>query len=165
MELSPEPSTYLLAGLGAAIRVPLQAQSQSSLALNLSKDSSKRMCCNFEMAAELDEGPSHAISSSLIKDCYDEWNLKEAISSTHRPNLPLADHVHRLVTLHGSSRRQNPRNPCLALTRLSMIARWSARGCCSSTGIDGLGDDSGGAVSLPSLCRKWPSHSAVSGLY
>ena len=46
-----------------------------------------------------------ASSGGQFEELVDELNLTPNISSAHPPNLPLPDHVHRLITLNRSLRR------------------------------------------------------------
>ena len=64
------------------------------------------MCCNFEQTIKREEGHVRiTISGSQIEDLVDESDLTEDIFPAHPSNLPLSDHVHRLVTLNRSPRR------------------------------------------------------------
>src|SRR5580692_1276610 len=59
--------------------------------------------------------PRTAISGSQIEELFDESDLKEDISSTHPPNLPLPHHVNRLITLKRSLRRLECPEPLLGV--------------------------------------------------
>src|SRR5580692_6606091 len=59
--------------------------------------------------------PRTAISGSQIEELFDESDLKEDISSTHSPNLPLPHHVNRLITLKCSLCRLECSEPLLGV--------------------------------------------------
>src|SRR6266849_629442 len=64
------------------------------------------MCCNFEWLTELGRGQARiAISGSQIEELPDETDLTENIIPAHPSNLPLSDHVHRLISLNRSPGR------------------------------------------------------------
>jgi hypothetical protein len=61
------------------------------------------MCCNLEWLTELGRGQARiAISGSQIEELPDETDLTENIIPAHPSNLPLSDHVHRLIPLDRS---------------------------------------------------------------
>ena len=59
--------------------------------------------------------PRTAISGSQIEELVDKSDLKEDISSTHPPNLPLPHHVNRLIALKRSLRRLECSEPLLGV--------------------------------------------------
>jgi hypothetical protein len=64
------------------------------------------MCCNFEWLTELGRGQARIlISGSQIEELLDEADLTEDIIPAHPSNLPLPNHVHRLMALDRSPRR------------------------------------------------------------
>ena len=64
------------------------------------------MCCNFEWPTELGRGQARvAISGSQIEELLDESDLPEDINPANPSDLPLSDHVNRLIALDRSSGR------------------------------------------------------------
>ena len=64
------------------------------------------MCCNLEWLTELGRGQARiAISGSQIEELPDETDLTENIIPADPSNLPLSDHVHRLISLDRSACR------------------------------------------------------------
>ncbi len=56
-----------------------------------------------------------ASSGGQFEELVDELNLTPNISSAHPPNLPLPQHVHRLITLNGLLRRLEFSEPLLGV--------------------------------------------------
>ena len=56
-----------------------------------------------------------ASSGGQFEELVDELNLTPNIRSAHPPNLPLPQHVHRLITLNGSLRRLEFSEPLLGV--------------------------------------------------
>jgi len=54
-------------------------------------------------------------SSGQFEELVDELNLTPNIRSAHPPNLPLPQHVHRLITLNRSLRRLEFSEPLLGV--------------------------------------------------
>ena len=102
-----------------------------------------------------------ASSGGQFEELVDELNLTPNISSAHPPNLPLPQHVHRLITLNGSLRRLEFSEPLLgvhaAFDRAVILLEDIVQVL--------IGAGNGGEVSLPSLCRGWPSRRSVPDPY